>query len=257
MSRRCLAAVAGERRQSISWSPTRTAITAAGGADAQGEDRSADIGRARPWPCEPGRGVPGSARRTTSAYAPDVDARPTASKSRKARLHAGGRSRRPDTPPIISCFSLLPGNSLFSRRPRHHLVDLGRRPARRLDGPTTWRRWRSSGCATTRSIGPATAGPCANHSATCARSPGHRRQREAAVLARLAAGEATIGEVVAVVYAGLNPALDRRGEPVDARPSRGPGGARPGRQRRRAGAVGAVPPLRSAVDPDRRPRTPS
>ena len=35
----------------------------------------------------------------------------------------------------------------------------------------------------------------------------HRRQREAAILARLQAGDATIPEIVARVYAGLNPAL--------------------------------------------------
>jgi glyoxylase-like metal-dependent hydrolase (beta-lactamase superfamily II) len=37
----------------------------------------------------------------------------------------------------------------------------------------------------------------------------HRRQREAAILARLDAGEATIAEIVAKVYPGLGPALAR------------------------------------------------
>jgi glyoxylase-like metal-dependent hydrolase (beta-lactamase superfamily II) len=36
---------------------------------------------------------------------------------------------------------------------------------------------------------------------------GHRRQREAAILARLEAGEATVAEIVARVYPGLAPAL--------------------------------------------------
>jgi len=36
---------------------------------------------------------------------------------------------------------------------------------------------------------------------------GHRRQREAAILARLEAGEASVGEIVARVYPGLAPAL--------------------------------------------------
>jgi glyoxylase-like metal-dependent hydrolase (beta-lactamase superfamily II) len=36
---------------------------------------------------------------------------------------------------------------------------------------------------------------------------GHRRQREAAILVRLEAGDATIPEIVARVYAGLSPAL--------------------------------------------------
>ncbi len=35
----------------------------------------------------------------------------------------------------------------------------------------------------------------------------HRRQREAAILVRLEAGDATIPEIVARVYAGLSPAL--------------------------------------------------
>ena len=35
----------------------------------------------------------------------------------------------------------------------------------------------------------------------------HRRQREAAILARLAAGEQSVGEIVERVYAGLAPAL--------------------------------------------------
>ena len=36
---------------------------------------------------------------------------------------------------------------------------------------------------------------------------GHRRQREAAILARLEAGEASVAEIVARVYPGLAPAL--------------------------------------------------
>jgi glyoxylase-like metal-dependent hydrolase (beta-lactamase superfamily II) len=35
----------------------------------------------------------------------------------------------------------------------------------------------------------------------------HRRQREASILNRLAAGERTIPEIVAAIYQGLNPAL--------------------------------------------------
>ena len=75
----------------------------------------------------------------------------------------------------------------------------------------------------------------------------HRRQREAAILARLEAGEANVAEIVARVYPEPRAGAGRRGEPVDARPSRGPDRARPGDERRRNHARSAVsPPLTPA-----------
>ena len=48
----------------------------------------------------------------------------------------------------------------------------------------------------------------------------HRRQREASILTRIEAGDATVAEIVARVYENLNPALVGAATPVDARSSR-------------------------------------
>ena len=114
-------------------------------------------------------GPAASTRRTTAPTRPTPSS-PTANASRGA----GSRLEAVATPGHCAnhlCFALLRGRGAVLRRPRHGLVDLGRRSARRLDGRLHGVARQGAGARRAHRTGPATAGRWPSRSATCGRSP--------------------------------------------------------------------------------------
>ena len=147
----------------------------------------------------------GSTRRTISPTRPTRFC-PTASASRGEGSPSKPSRRRATAPTISACLAGRGGAVL--RRPCHGLVDLGRRAAGRRHA-RLYGLARQAAARGERIYWPGHGGPVVEPQRYVRALAHHRRQREASILAALDGGVTTIPEIVAKVYAGLDPKLVR------------------------------------------------